>query len=101
MSWILLTSLAHQAGLEEHVGAAKALAADYADTAIWQLPNLLFVRSLHGSLRLGDLIRCDVRQLLLDIVHDFVLRDRGRGVADLRQMIFISYSSRSGLSGQS
>ena len=57
--------LAPQAGVEEHVSAAEALAAGDDNAAICQLIGLLLIRVLYGSLHRDNLIRCNVRRLLL------------------------------------
>merc|ERR1719376_855253 len=54
--------LAHEAGLEEHLGATEALAAYGDDVAIWQLVRLLFVRALCGRFHLSVEIKGNVRQ---------------------------------------
>ena len=44
VSWMPLASLPHEAGLEEHFGAPKALRAHRDDVAVRQLVGLLLIK---------------------------------------------------------
>ncbi len=46
--------LADEARLEEHLGAAEALAADSDDVAVWELVSLLLVGTLAGGLGINN-----------------------------------------------
>merc|ERR1712013_273718 len=52
--------LAHEAGLEEHLRAAEALASDGDDVAIWQLIGLLLIGALRCLLHLSIEVQGDV-----------------------------------------
>mmetsp|Transcript_94634 Transcript_94634/g.289492 ORF Transcript_94634/g.289492 Transcript_94634/m.289492 type:complete len:291 (-) Transcript_94634:9-881(-) len=77
--------LAHEAGLEEHLGATEALAAHGDDVAVGQLVRLLLVRALRGRLHFGVEIQGDVRQLLFHVADDLALRRGREGIPALRQ----------------
>merc|ERR1719162_2181050 len=77
--------LANEAGLEEHLGATEALAANCNDVAIRKLVSLLLVRALGCRLHLCIVIESNVRELLLHIPHDLALRCGGERVPSLSQ----------------
>merc|ERR1719377_183063 len=75
--------LADEAGLEEHLRAAEALAANSDDVAIRQLVGLLLIRTLAGSLHLRVKVQSDIAELLLDVADDLTLSSRGERVTTL------------------
>mmetsp|Transcript_62306 Transcript_62306/g.109769 ORF Transcript_62306/g.109769 Transcript_62306/m.109769 type:complete len:430 (-) Transcript_62306:38-1327(-) len=77
--------LADEARVEEHLGAAEALAANGDDVAVRQLVGLLLVRALRRSLHLAVEVEGDVGELLLDVADDLALCRGREGVAALGQ----------------
>ena len=77
--------LADQRGLEQHLRAAEAFAADNDHVTIGELVRLLQGGRLGGSLGLLVIVKGDVGELLLDVTDDFTLGSGGEGVTTLGQ----------------
>ena len=75
--------LANKAGLEEHLRAAEALAANSDDITIWQLVGFFLVGTLAGSLHFGIEVQSNVAELLLDIADNLALSCSGERVTTL------------------
>merc|ERR1719238_803924 len=76
---------ANEAGLEEHLGATEALAANSDNVTIGQLVCFFLVGALSSRLHLRVKVQGDVAELFLDITNDLALRCCGEGVAPLCQ----------------
>merc|ERR1712026_20680 len=78
MDWKVVSctplAFADETGLEENFRTTEALTAHGDDISIWQLVSLLLVRTLRCSFHFAVIIQCNVRELLLDVAHDFALR---------------------------
>mmetsp|Transcript_34935 Transcript_34935/g.76379 ORF Transcript_34935/g.76379 Transcript_34935/m.76379 type:complete len:277 (-) Transcript_34935:67-897(-) len=76
---------AHHSGVEQHLGAPEALVADGDHLPVGKLVALLQLGGAHGELHLLLKVKGNVRQLLLDVTHNFALGGGGERVAALGQ----------------
>merc|ERR1719258_781538 len=74
---------ANEAWLEQHLGAAEALAANSDDIAIGKLVSFLLVRTFAGRLHFCVEVQGNIAELLLDITHDLTLSCCGERIAAL------------------
>mmetsp|Transcript_33652 Transcript_33652/g.56540 ORF Transcript_33652/g.56540 Transcript_33652/m.56540 type:complete len:213 (-) Transcript_33652:271-909(-) len=75
----------YQGRVEQHLGAPEALVADGDHLSVGKLVALLQLGGAHRQLHLLLEVKSNVRQLLLDVTHNFALGGGGERVPALRQ----------------